>query len=134
MSLPKLIELIFGTATLLGQVIVVAILVVREFSLKDWFPFILGTLFFLLLPALIVFVGAYAHVVDRKGYGRIVLFIGALVMSVFGLIGLFGGVLYVYGLGLGSVMLFPSLTAPVAFISSLFTNLDRSADSQRRFQ
>jgi hypothetical protein len=52
------------------------ILFVRYFSIEYWFDEILGSVF-LLLPALIVLVGSYAHVIDGKGYGRIILGFGA---------------------------------------------------------
>ncbi len=132
MSLPRLTELIFGIATAVGQIIFVVWLIVSAFP-KDLFESIMASLFGLLLPALMVFAGSYAHVVDRKGYGRVILGFGALVMGSLGLATLlFGGLVYLYGPALASVMLLPDVTALVAFVASLFPDSNPSADSQRR--
>ena len=125
MSRPRLIELIFGIATAAAQVIVVVILFVRYFSIEHWFDEIFGSVF-LLLPALIVFVGSYVHVVNGKGYGRVMLGFGALAMGALGLVGfLFGGFVYAYGLALAIVILLPDATALVSFVASLFVDIDR---------
>jgi hypothetical protein len=125
MSRPRLIELIFGVATAVAQVIVVVILFVRYFSIEYWFEEILGSVLFL-LPALIVLVGSYVHVVDGKGYGRVMLGFGALVMGALGLVGfLFGGFVYAYGLALAIVILLPDAAALVSFVASLFVDIDR---------
>jgi len=125
MSRPRLIELIFGIATAAAQVIVVVILFVRYFSIEHWFDEILGSVLFL-LPALIVFVGSYVHVVNGKGYGRVMLGFGALFMGALGLVGfLFGGFVYAYGLALAIAILVPDATALVSFVASLFVDIDR---------
>lgn len=125
MSRPRLIELIFGIATAAAQVIVVVILFVRYFSIEYWFDGILSSVFFL-LPALIVLVGSYVHVVDGKGYGRIMLGFGALVMGALGFAGfLFGGFVYAYGVALAIVILLPDVTAVISFLASLFVDIDR---------
>lgn len=125
MSRPRLIELIFGIATAAAQVIVVVILFVRYFSIEYWFDGILSSVFFL-LPALIVLVGSYVHVVDGKGYGRIMLGFGALAMGALGFVGfLFGGFVYAYGVALAIVILLPDVTAVISFLASLFVDIDR---------
>ncbi len=125
MSRPRLIELIFGIATAAAQVIVVVILFVRYFSIEYWFDRILSSVF-LLLPALIVLVGSYVHVVDGKGYGRIMLGFGALAMGALGFVGfLFGGFVYAYGVALAIVILLPDVTAVISFLASLFVDIDR---------
>jgi hypothetical protein len=125
MSRPRLIELIFGIATAVAQVIVVVILFVSGFSAEDWFDWIFSSVL-LLLPALIVFVGSYAHVIDGKGYGRIILGFGALVMGALGLAELwFGGVVYVHGVVLATLIILPDVTAVISFLASLFVDTDR---------
>ncbi len=125
MSRPRLIELIFGVATAVGQVIVVVILFVSGFSAEDWFDWIFSSVL-LLLPALIVFVGSYVHVIDGKGYGRIMLGFGALVMGALGLVGfLFGGFVYVHGVVLATLIILPDVTAVISFLASLFVDTDR---------
>lgn len=118
MGLVRSIELVFGVATALG---VVGLLVAtsRPFPKIDLVSFIMAALFFILLPGFLVLAGAYAHVVDKKGYGRIVLAVGTLLTCALLLLQLFGGAFYLYGRDMAIAVVLPSVTALISLVASL---------------
>ena len=119
MRLVRTIELVFGVATALG-VVVLVVATSRPFPKLDMVvPFLMAALFFVLLPGFLVLAGAYAHVVDKKRYGRIFLAVGTLLTCALLLIQLFGGAFYLYGPRMVIAVVSPSLTALVSLVASL---------------
>jgi len=64
-----------------------------------------------LLPAMLVAFGAFLDAVKHSVLGLVVLWIGGLLLTLWLLVGVFGGVLYVYGLVGGLAMLAPAIPA-----------------------
>jgi hypothetical protein len=119
MRLARTIELVFGVATALG-VVVLVVATSRPFPKLDMVvPFLMAALFFVLLPGFLVLAGAYAHVVDKKRYGRIFLAVGTLLTCALLLIQLFGGAFYLYGPRMIIAVVAPSVTALVSLVASL---------------
>src|SRR5437879_491785 len=71
------------------------------------------------VPALMVCLGSYLHAVRRKMSGFILLWLGGAPLALWSIGGVFGGVLYLYGLWGGLGILAPSVPAIVSMIVSL---------------
>jgi hypothetical protein len=120
MRLAQRIELIFGIATGVLEVITVGVLEVTEASGNEVAASIVGSLLFFLLPGLLVAVGSYLHVLRRRTIGLLMLVIGTLFLIVMMFVHTLGGVFYLYGYW-GFGFLLPSFTALVSGIASLFS-------------
>lgn len=120
MKLAQRIELIFGIATGVVEIITVGILEVTEPSGKEVAASIVGSLLFFLVPGLLVAVGSYLHVIRKTIIGLVMLLIGTLFLTVMMFVHALGGVFYLYGFwGFGFIL--PSVTALVSAIASLFS-------------
>jgi len=79
-----------------------------------------------LAPALLVFLGSYFDAAKRKTLGLVMLWFGGLLLTLWLVVGVFGGVLYLYRLWGGIAMLGPSVPAIGSMIASLL--IRRSAN------
>jgi hypothetical protein len=118
MKTAKSIELTSGIATMVLELMTVAILVALEFSGKDLKGWIEGALLFFLAPGLLVAGGSYLHAIHRKTVGLVMLLVGALFLAVMMFVHAFGGIFYLYGLW-GFGFLIPSFLAIASSIAAL---------------
>lgn len=120
MKLAKRIELTFGIATGVVEVVAAAIFAVVDFSAREWASWIAFGFLFFLVPGSLVGLGSYLHVSRESTIGRVLLILGALLILAVAIV-LLGGVYYFYGIGIATLILLPGcLTATVCLVASFF--------------
>jgi hypothetical protein len=120
MRLAKRIELIFGIATGVLEIITVGVLLVTDFSGNQVGAWIVSALLLWLAPGFLLAVGSYLHVLRERTIGFVMLLIGTLFLTVMMFVYALGGIFYLYGYW-GFGFLLPSFTALVSGIASLFS-------------
>lgn len=84
---------------------------------------ILSGFIFLGVPGLLVAIGAYAHAIRGKAWGRVVLMVGCSILIAMFLLSFFGGIGYWGGMAL-LTSLAPSLTGIITVLASRANDLD----------
>jgi hypothetical protein len=115
-------EVACGMATLLISLLAIAVIELPRTGPDSVGVQVAGMIVYF-LPALLVCLGSYLHAVGRKMIGFIILWVGGLALIVWLVAGVFGGVLYLYGLRDGLGILSPSIPAIVTLIISLLSEL-----------
>lgn len=120
MRLAKRIELIFGIATGVLEIITLGVIEVLEPSGNEVAASIVGSLLFFLVPGFLVAFGSYLHAIRRKIIGLVMLLVGTLPVMIFAY--MFFAVSYGYRRQVfGFIFLLPFFTALVSGIASFFS-------------
>ena len=118
MNVYRKLEIVAGITTLIMSMAATVLVEVPKVTpgfIQEQF---LGIVVYL-LPAMLVAFGAFLDAVKHSVLGLVVLWIGGLLLTLWLLVGVFGGVLYVYGLVGGLAMLAPAIPAIASMIASI---------------
>lgn len=122
MSFSGRIELVSGIATGLLWLACSLALGISIGPPYEYLESFLGPFIFFGIPGLLVAIGAYAHAVRGKSWGRVILTVGCSLLILGFLVSAFGGIGY-YGRMVLLTTLAPSITGIITVLAS------RSADS-----
>jgi hypothetical protein len=118
MTLLRKLEVGFGVATLVLSLAATVVVEVPRVTPGFMVEQVLGIAVYL-APAVLVFLGACFDAAKRRTAGLVMLWFGGLLLTLWLIVGVFGGVLYLYGLWGGLAMIGPSAPAIASMIASL---------------